>query len=338
MVTKRKRLDGYRQSGVMFLLLVLGAVIFTAMQSYSSKLNIGNSGDYVNYSLDQTVPIEVKSVTPPLEVGSVSIQAPGMGLVDKPSIIQMDVRMISDLSAQVKLHDNYNDIDSIVVNSSNSTADREVEYSQLFDLLQITKDKNKMIVILENLWRLAPEVGIHDDFLVFLESATRDQDLVVVSLAKKILLDFSQIRGESISAEDQIATSFITDTPELSTIEVDAGEKIVVFQQGTSQTARQDDILALKEMAMYSDSLLTRNFAIDKLFQYDPNSVVNIVQYQLSNSVDNDERFLALDRLRASIGSADRGLIRQTLEMFSDDYDNNIANYARHTLVLLEKE
>ena len=91
----------------------------------------------------------------------------------------------------------------------------------------------------------------------------------------------------------------------------------------------------LKDLAFNAVDSDTKAYAMMNLLEFDENIAYDVIQYQLLNSHNSDERFKALELLRSSIGSHDSNKIRRLLTIASDDLDPTISVNASTSLIIL---
>ena len=77
---------------------------------------------------------------------------------------------------------------------------KTAQYQNLISELQQASGDGK-IPVMEELWRLAPEVGIDDYLLTLLQLTTYDTDIYIREAASRILADLQQFKNDELSTD-----------------------------------------------------------------------------------------------------------------------------------------
>lgn len=223
-------------------------------------------------------------------------------------------------------------------------AQKEAEYQELITNFNQVEGDNK-ILLLQRLWKLAPEVGIENNLLTLLQLATYDPDTQVEKISREILNDLQRFRDGTISQEEQLVSQIM----EMNNNQHGSdgsleNNKPLIDDQVEPNTAlpvkiaqqKNEKIDQLTKLALTSENTKTREYALMNLVQFDHDATLDVIQHQLLNSSSSDERFKAIEILRSSIGDYDSNLIRQILEMATSDYDASISENATNILEMLD--
>ena len=234
--------------------------------------------------------------------------------------------------------------DSALISDDSDTSEltkRKQQYQQLFSDLANSSGDNKLLT-LEELWKLAPEVGIEDNFLTSLELAKYDPDEAIQNMANVIHADLIRFKNnqltpvqdivqqlESLQSNTQVNTGHdLTDnlhTPETTdpTHEVGTSSKI-----GRSRLIEQ-----LSDLALTSVDTDTRHYALNSLIQYEQDTAIDILQNKLAYSRNRDERVYAIELLTSILGNSNDDKVREIIHHFENDYDEYVSHIARLSLI-----
>ena len=198
---------------------------------------------------------------------------------------------------------------------------KETEYQQLITYFNKVKGDDKML-LLQRLWQLAPELGIDENLLTLLQLATLDPDAHVEKIAIEILSDLQRLRDGVIRPEEQLLSQIMevsnkplslagsTGSDELQKLDQLELNKNSSALSAEMDQKRNEKIDQLTKLALASENINTKEYALMNLMQLDHESSLGVIQHQLLNSKNSQERFTALERLRSSIGDYDSDRIR----------------------------
>lgn len=224
---------------------------------------------------------------------------------------------------------------------------KTAQYQNLISELQQASGDGK-IPVMEELWRLAPEVGIDDYLLTLLQLTTYDTDIYIREAASRILADLQQFKNDELSTEEKLVSQIVEidaykhlspiltgqDGPVISG-QADPNRELYSILPDDLSEKRSKYIDQLKDLAFNAVDSDTKAYAMMNLLEFDENIAYDVIQYQLLNSHNSDERFKALELLRSSIGSHDSNKIRRLLTIASDDLDPTISVNASTSLIIL---
>lgn len=225
----------------------------------------------------------------------------------------------------------------------------KAEYQQIITDFNQVEGDNK-VLLLQELWQLAPEVGIEENLLILLQLATHDPDEKIERLAGKILNDLIRFRDGVVEPEVQLVSQVIdiNNTQQRNSDLSGGGEGPQSFesQDLTRKSSassvemtqqRNDKINQLTQLALNSEDTSQKDYALMNLMQFDHDSALEVIQYQLLNSVNTDERFRALEKLRADTGNVNSLKLRALLEIAANDFQASIAESAQASITLLDQ-
>lgn len=226
-------------------------------------------------------------------------------------------------------------------------AKNKEEYTRLLSNFTHVEGDEK-IKLLEELWQLAPEVGIEENLLTLLQLAIYDPDVQIEKMARKMLSDLQRFKDGEVRPEEHLVSQIMKINNKQQNLSVSLGsdELQIVAQpefnsNNTASSAemtqqRNEKIEMLAKLALNAENPDTKDYAMNNLMQFDQDSSLEVIQFQLLSSNNSDERFKALELLRSSIGSFDSNKIRQILITASYDYDTIISENASTTLKVLD--
>lgn len=225
---------------------------------------------------------------------------------------------------------------------------QEIEYGELISAFTHDENVNK-ILLLQKLWQLAPEVGIDENLLTLLHLSTHDPDVQIQSMAHKMLIDLTHFKEGTIKPEEQLVAQ-IHDINRLQQSNTDYSkndEPITINPltlnandtvSSTEITQQWNDkINQLTQLALNSEDSNQKDYAMMNLMQFDHDSALQVIQHQLLNSVNIDERYRAVERLRAVTGDMSSLKLRRILEIAVNDYNLLISEYARASITMLDQ-
>ncbi len=226
---------------------------------------------------------------------------------------------------------------------------RESEYQQL--ILTFSKDDgDDKVVLLQKIWQLAPEVGIDEKLLTLLNLATHDPDEKIERLAEKILIDLTRFRDGVMQPEVQLVSQIIeiNNTQQEYTDQTGSSNELEIIEpnnlnrENSISTVemiqlKNDKINKLAQLALNSEDDNQKKYALINLMQFDPDSALSVMQHQLLNSKDPDERYRVIENLNAATGDINSIKLRSILEVATSDYDSSIAEYAQVSLTMLDQ-
>lgn len=216
-------------------------------------------------------------------------------------------------------------------------AEREQQKAEYQHLLAYFNQANseEKIQLLQKLRQLALNIGITEELLVLLQLTTYDPDSNIENTARNILNDLNNFMKGRVSPEQQL----VTQLEKIDNVSRRHDDTSTHDNHSSLDTHQQRNkvLEELKAIALSSENSDTKDYALNNLMQFDQGSALEVIQHQLLNSTDNDDRFKAIEHLRSSIGKFDSDTIRQALQNASYDYDTTIANYAQVSLDMLDE-
>lgn len=208
---------------------------------------------------------------------------------------------------------------------------------------------DEQIMILQKLWQLSPEIGFDDDLLTLLSLATRDPNAQIESLANIILNDLMRFRDSVVKPEEQLISQIIeiNNTQQRNSDLSVVGDETHTFESldlnrknvsSVEMNQRRNDIISqLTQLALNSEDANQKDYAMMNLMQLDHDSALHVIQYQLLNSENIDERYRAIEKLRAASGDISTLKLRSLLEIATNDHQTSIAEYAQASITMLDQ-
>lgn len=202
-------------------------------------------------------------------------------------------------------------------------------------------DGDEKITLLHKIWRLAPEVGIDENLLTLLQLTTYDPNARIEKLSRQILSDLQRVKSGIKRPEEELVSQIQAlsagNNTSLTEEHINVSNSAAISSENLA-LQRNHKIEQLAKLALTSENIDTREYALTNLQQFDSDLALDIIQQQLLNSSDSNQRFLAIERLRSVIGDYDSDKIRQILLSVSNDYDSLIAETAQATLKILDND
>lgn len=217
-------------------------------------------------------------------------------------------------------------------------AQKATRYQQLISSFNQV-DGNDKIILLHEIWRLAPEVGIDENLLTLLQLAAYDPNARIEKLSRQILSDLQRVKNGLKRPEEELVSQIlalsVANDISLTDEHTNVSNGEAISSEDLSRQ-RNNKIEQLAQLALTSGNIDTREYALNNLQQFDPDLTLDIIRQQLLNSNDSNQRFLAIERLRSVIGNIDSNKIRQILLSVNNDYDELISESASATLKMLD--
>jgi uncharacterized protein YuzB (UPF0349 family) len=219
-------------------------------------------------------------------------------------------------------------------------------YRSLIARLQ-TEETDK-IALLNELWRLAPEVGIDDELMALLALESRHPDSRVAGLSAKILSDLNEFRNgiktpveslvDRIQALDaRLSAETSDERPDEGNFYYSDSGLPAVEESSELSATRAELINQLSDYAVAAEDAESKKYALIALVKMDNDKTLEVIEYHLFNSSDTRQRMFALEVLESLIGDYDTEKVREIFSALYGDRDRVISEKAREALINIDR-